>query len=71
MTVVEHITLGAVARRLNVDLWQVRRLYERRILPEPPRVGQFRVVTEADLPTIEAALREAGYLSDGGPSRAS
>jgi hypothetical protein len=55
-------SLGAVARRFGVAVWQVRRLYERRILPEPPRVGAYRVIFPGDLPRIEAALREAGYL---------
>jgi hypothetical protein len=54
--------LGTAARHFGCQVWQLRRLYESGILAEPPRVGAFRVVTEADLPAIEAALREAGYL---------
>jgi hypothetical protein len=59
---VRAYTLGAVAKRYGVRLWQVRRLYERRILPEPARLGLYRVVTDADLPTIHRALIAAGYL---------
>jgi transposase-like protein len=56
------ITLGAVARKYGVQVWQVRRLFERRILPEPARIGHYRVVRADELPAIEMALREAGYL---------
>jgi hypothetical protein len=56
------LTLGDIARRYGLQTWQVRRLYERRILPEPARVGSARVVHPDDLPKIEAALRQAGYL---------
>lgn len=59
------LPLGSVAKRLGVTQKQVRRLFERGILPEPPRVGAYRVVDEADLPIVEAALRRAGYLRDG------
>jgi DNA-binding transcriptional MerR regulator len=57
------LTMGAIARRYGVTQWQVRRLFERRLLPEPARVGAYRVVDESDLPAVERALREAGYLS--------
>lgn len=55
-------TLGEVAQLLGVPSWKVARLFERWFLPEPQRVGQFRVIAEADLPQVEAALRRAGYL---------
>jgi DNA-binding transcriptional MerR regulator len=56
------ITIGAAARRLRRPLWQVRRLYERGLLPPAARVGPYRVIAEADLPRVEQALRKAGYL---------
>ncbi len=56
------LPLGAVAKRCGVTQRQVRRLFERGILPEPPRVGAYRVVDQDDLPRVEAALRAAGYL---------
>ena len=55
-------TWGGVARRFGCRLWQVRRLYERGLLEPAQRAGHLRVVSEADLPVIEAALRRAGYL---------
>jgi hypothetical protein len=61
-----YLTLGQVAARYGVRLWQVRRLYERKLLPEPARVGAYRVIRESDLPQIGAALQRAGYLQEGG-----
>jgi DNA-binding transcriptional MerR regulator len=56
------LTIGAVAERLGVPPWQVRRLFERGFLPPAARVGAYRVIAPADLPKVERALREAGYL---------
>ena len=56
------LPLGAVARHFGVPVWKIRRLYERGVLPPAERVGSFRVVRAADFPTIEAALRRAGYM---------
>jgi DNA-binding transcriptional MerR regulator len=64
------LTLGAVARHFGCRPWQVRRLFESGKLPEPRRVGAYRVFTPDELPRIEAALRQAGYLPEGGPHAA-
>jgi hypothetical protein len=56
------LTIGQVARHFGVAPWQVRRLYEAKKLPEPPRVGAYRVVPPGDLHKVEAALRACGYL---------
>jgi hypothetical protein len=58
-----HLTVGDVAARFRCDVWQVRRLFTRGLLPEPGRVGAYRVIPESDLPTIKAALVKAGYLT--------
>ena len=55
-------TLGDLARRWKLPLWKVRRPYELKLLPDPPRAGCYRRVTERDLPALEAALRRLGYL---------
>lgn len=60
-----YFTVGAVAIRFGCRPWQVRRLFERGLLPQPPRVGAYRVIPAADLPRVEAALRLAGYLAGG------
>lgn len=57
-----YLTLGAAARRLGCRVWQIRRLFERGLLPEPPRIGAFRVLPADRLPAVEQALRAAGYL---------
>jgi DNA-binding transcriptional MerR regulator len=65
-----QLTIGAVADHFGVAPWQVRRLFERGMLPPAARVGAYRVVDPSDLPKIEGALREAGYWpqldTDGG-----
>lgn len=58
----QYLTLGQIADKLGVQLWRLRRLFERGILSEPARVGQNRVVHVRLLPTIKQALEEAGYL---------
>lgn len=59
-------TIGAVAAHFGCKPWQVRRLYERSLLPPALRVGPCRVVPDEDLPKVEAALRQAGYLPSEG-----
>jgi DNA-binding transcriptional MerR regulator len=63
----EHpfLTVGAVALRYGVPEWQIRRLFERGLLPPAPRVGPYRVIAITDLPKVEEALRAAGYLTEG------
>jgi hypothetical protein len=56
------LTSADVAVRLGVKEWHLRQLWVTGKLPEPPRVGNRRILTEGDLPAIQAALREAGYL---------
>ena len=55
-------TIGGAASRLGVAPWQIRRLYERGILPPAARVGAYRVIDPDDLPKIETALCDAGYV---------
>jgi len=58
----DFISLGDVAKRLGCEPWQVRRLFEKRILPPAHRIGMYRVVEKNELPKIKTALVEAGYL---------
>jgi hypothetical protein len=62
-----YYTIGGVAEHFSrpgrvVHPWQVRRAIERGLLAEPPRLGAYRVFVADDLPRIERALREGGYL---------
>jgi hypothetical protein len=56
------LTMGQVAARYGVQQHHVRRIFQRGFLPEPQRVGAYRVVPVEDLPQVEEALRRAGYL---------
>jgi hypothetical protein len=58
----QFLTMGVIAGRYGVKQWQVRRLFERNLLPEPMRVGAYRVIRIEDLPAVEQALRAAGYI---------
>ena len=61
-----YLALGTVARRYGCPTWKVRRLFERGLLPPAPRVGAYRVIAAGDLPLVERALHDAGYLSPDG-----
>jgi hypothetical protein len=62
MTQDAPLTLGAVARHFACQTWQIRRLFERNLLPPAARVGSYRVIAREDLSLVENALRAAGYL---------
>jgi hypothetical protein len=55
-------TTAQIARHYGLETWQVRRLYERKILPPAERFGLLRVIFDEDLPAVEAGLRKLGYL---------
>jgi hypothetical protein len=55
-------TVGEVAQQFGCREWQVRRIFERRLVPPARRIGQYRIITAEEMPAIEAALRSAGYL---------
>jgi hypothetical protein len=56
------LSLGDVSRQLGAPVWSIRRLFERKLLPEPERLGNYRMIDVEQLPTVEAKLREVGYL---------
>lgn len=64
----EYLTLGEAADALTRSTshpthdWQIRRLYERGLLPPAERIGRNRVVRRRDLPKVLEALRAAGYV---------
>jgi hypothetical protein len=55
------MSTGELARHFGCAAWQVRRLYERGLLPPAQRIGRYRYVAVADLPAVGAALARAGY----------
>jgi hypothetical protein len=58
------MTLGEIAKRYGCTQGQVRKVFTRGFLPEPPRAGPYRVVPRGQLGQVEAALRKAGYLKE-------
>lgn len=58
------LTLGEVADQLGCRLWQVRRLYERGLVPPAMRVRGMRVIYEEQMPAIKMELQKAGYLGE-------
>jgi DNA-binding transcriptional MerR regulator len=60
-------TVGAVAAMFGLAPWQIRRLFERGLLPPARRIGAYRVIANKDLPIVEKALRDAGYLAKRAP----
>ncbi|HQR07137.1 MAG TPA: hypothetical protein PLN21_09960 [Gemmatales bacterium] len=64
MQAVPYLTLGALAKRYpGLQVWQIRRLFERGLVPEPPRVAGLRIIPIDDVPKIVTALKNAGYLT--------
>jgi DNA-binding transcriptional MerR regulator len=61
MSQTRYLTVGTVARLYGCRAWQIRRLFERGLLPPAPRVGAYRVIAIDDLPAVEQALKRAGY----------
>ncbi len=62
------LLIGDVAEHFGCRAWQVRRLIERGLLPEPQRLGPFRVFFPSDLPRIEQALLATGYVGQEVPA---
>jgi DNA-binding transcriptional MerR regulator len=69
VSITPYWTISHVADHFRVTTWKVRRCFERGLLPPAPRIGSYRIFRESDLPAIEAALRQLGYLP-GGPHAA-
>jgi hypothetical protein len=44
-------------------------VFERGLLPEPDRLGMYRVVSSDQLPKLEEMMRRVGYLKAGGELR--
>jgi DNA-binding transcriptional MerR regulator len=61
---VRYFTTGQLARLLNCYPWQLQKLFDRRLVDEPQRVGNVRMYSEADVPAIRVALRRCGYTAE-------
>jgi hypothetical protein len=49
---------------LGVDEWRVRRVFEERLVPEPPRIGRCRAIPVSMVPAVIDALRAKGWLPE-------
>ena len=56
------LTIGEVADQLGCQAWKIRRVIRDGLLPEPDRLGTYRVFLASDIPRVRAALKTAGYL---------
>jgi|GEM_PF-2448743 hypothetical protein len=67
---IDFVSLGELAQQLGVQVWQIARLFELGIIPEPPRLSRRRVIPKAAIPDIIEGLRQRHWLpADGGPIR--
>jgi hypothetical protein len=58
----DHLTTRELAEFLGVDEWRVRRLFETKSVPEPPRFGGKRAIPRSQIPAIVHALEGRGWL---------
>jgi DNA-binding transcriptional MerR regulator len=56
------MTTTEVAERLDLQPWQIRAMERNGLIPPPTRVGQYRAFCLRDLPVIERAARQYGYI---------
>ena len=57
-----YITSGWICRKYGVLPWQIEYAFRRGLLRASGKCGRYRFWTKADLPHVEQALRQAGYL---------
>lgn len=63
-----YLTTGEGADALGVQTWRVARLFQLKIVKEPPRIGGRRLIPKTIVPDIVDGLRERGWLEE--PDRA-
>jgi len=63
---VPYLSLGELGDTLGVQSWRIARLFELRIVPEPPRIGRRRLIPKAMVAEIVDALRARGWLAGDG-----
>lgn len=56
------VTTGQLARRHNIPMEYVRRVFTRGAVPEPPRIAGNRVIPSEVVPLVEAELRRVGHI---------
>jgi hypothetical protein len=59
-----YLTISEASLSIGIEPWQLRRLYNRQLVPEPARYGNNRVVKPDDLPGLRRAAKSVGYLKE-------
>ena len=59
---VKHLSVGELARRLNVSPWRIPPALRAGAAAGAARVGPYRAIPLDQVDQVEAALRRAGYL---------
>ena len=62
------ITIEYAPQGIVVYEWQVRRVFELGMLPEPQKFANKRVIVDAIIPQIVTAIRQRGWLPQQEPS---
>jgi hypothetical protein len=62
-------TTGDICRQFGLMPWQILQAIKRGYLPEPQRIGQYRIWTDDELDDVRQALADAGYIPAEGVAR--
>ncbi len=57
------LTTREVGELLGVAEWRVRRVFEAKLLPEPPRFGGKRLIEPALIPLVVDAMQTRGWAA--------
>lgn len=57
-----YLTTGELGDALGVQAWRIARIFEKKIISEPPRVAGRRLIPKAMIPVIVDALRARDWL---------
>lgn len=58
----DKITRDYAPKGVKIEEWQVRRVFELGMLPEPQKFANKRVIVEEIIPSIVAAIRVRKWL---------
>ena len=60
----EILTIGQIAKRTGLTMWQLNYMLNSKKLPKPERIGNYRVFRVRDLDHIREVATKAGYLDE-------
>lgn len=65
----EFVTVGECAEEIDTQAWRIARLFETLVIPEPPRLGNRRIIPRSLIPRITQELTARGWLNHQRVSR--